>query len=245
MKKNILFFILITLFKQNCFAQSKEQVVIDSLLAELPKLTEDTNKVKLLNNLSYNYPYINPDAGLKYGMQGLELAKKLLWTQGLAAADYAIGGNYANKADYANALKYEYESLKIYEQLNDRTKQAVLLQNIGVVHHTSKNQQKALEYDNKALALYAQLNNKEGEAAMYSNIANVYYSLRDKEKVLENNLKSLHMYESMNNSKGTARLLGNIANFYYFLSINYFCWAFSDCLLLCRVQCIQIGRAHV
>ncbi|MEO8149291.1 MAG: adenylate/guanylate cyclase domain-containing protein [Bacteroidia bacterium] len=213
--KIISLLVMLNLFQHlTVIAQLKGQPLLDSLLTQLPQAIEDTNKVKLLNELSYNYPYINPDEGLKYGKQGLELATNLSWIPGIAAANYSIGGNYANKADYANALKYEYESLKMYEQLKDDSKQAILLQNIGVVYHTSKNQTKALEYDNKALELYEKLNNKEGIAAMYSNVANVYYSLKDKDKVLENNLKSLHLYEELNNKEGVARLLGNIANFY-------------------------------
>jgi len=214
MNKRTYILSLLLLTHITCFAQSQRQSVIDSLLIELPKTKEDTVKVNILNELSYNYPYFNPDAGLKYGFEGLELAKKLGWTKGMAAAYYSIGGNYANKADYANALEYEYKALKIYEQINDRPKQALLLQNLGVVYHTSGNQQKALEYDQKALDMYSVLNNREGVAAMYSNMANVYYSLDEKDKVLENNLKALHIYEDLNHARGVARLLGNIANFY-------------------------------
>ncbi len=206
--------LLISFMPMSASAQKRQQALIDSLHAVLPSAAEDTNKAAMLNMLSYNYPYINPDEGLKYGMQGLELAEKLSWTRGIAAACYAIGGNYANKADYALALEYEYRALKIYEELNDRPKQALLLQNIGIVHHTSKNQQKALEYDERSLRIYEELNNKLEIAALYGNMANVYYSLRQKDKVLEYNLKSLNLYRELNDHAGTARLLGNIANFY-------------------------------
>ncbi len=195
-------------------AQKQGQSLIDSLLVELPLAKEDTNKVKLLNDLSYSYPYLNPDEGLRYGRAGLELAEKLSWIYGIAAAYYGIGANYANKADYANALENEYKSLKLYEQLHDRSKQAGLLRNIGIVLHTSKNQIKALEYDLKALEIFQELNRREDIAIIYGNMANVYYTLKDKEKVLENNLKSLQIYKEINNREGIARSLGNIANFY-------------------------------
>ena len=212
MRKLIIILFFFSCNQRSVFSQ--EQTVIDSLLIILSSANEDSNKVNLLNEISYNFPYINPDEGLKYGNQALDLAKKISWTKGIASAYSSIGANYANKADYALALEYEYKSLKIYEQLNDLPNQAMLLQNIGIVHHTSKNQLKALEYDQKALKLFEQLNNKERIAAMYSNIANVYYSLHDKENVIKNNLKALQMYEALGDMSGIARLLGNIANYY-------------------------------
>ena len=197
-----------------CIAQNSKKNIIDSLLLDLPEMKEDTNKVNLLNQLSFNYPYINPDEGLKYGMQALELSELLMWKKGTAGASSAIGSNYANKADYANALNYEYKALKIYEELNDLAQQAIMLRNIGIVMHTSRNQSKALEYDFKSLNLYQKLNDKRGEAALYNNIANVYYTLGEKEKVIEYDLKALQLYEALNDDAGTAQLFGNIANYY-------------------------------
>jgi adenylate cyclase len=213
MKKSLLT-VLLGCVVVHCTAQKNTQQIIDSLLKVLPLAKEDTVRVKLLNTISYNYPYINPDAGIRYGKEALLLAEKLSWLPGMAAAKYAIGGNYANKADYANALFYEYESLKLYEKMHDLPKQALMFRNLGIVHHTSKNQVKALEYDMKALSLYQKLNDREGIAAMHNNLANVYYSLKDSAKVIENDLKALHIYEELNDKAGTARMLGNIANFY-------------------------------
>ena len=214
MKKFILLLTLLQIFYTKAFSQIRGQPVIDSLLLELPKAKEDTNKVKILSAISYNYPYINPDEGIRYGKQALELAEKLAWTRGIASAYYSIGGNYANRSEYAKALEYEYKALEIYEKLNDKPYQAMLLRNIGIVHHNSGNQEKALEYDLRSLKMYTELNNKEGVAALYGNIANVYYSMDNFDKVLEYDLKALNKYEEINNQPGIARMLGNIANFY-------------------------------
>ncbi|MFI5219406.1 MAG: adenylate/guanylate cyclase domain-containing protein [Bacteroidia bacterium] len=214
MRKIILFIVMQSLLQHFCVAQIHAQSLLDSLLLELPAAAEDTNKVKLLNELSYNYPYINPDEGLKYGKQSLELAEKLSWTIGIAGAHSSIGANYANKSDYANALNHEYKALELYEQLNDRPKQAGLLRNIGIVLRNSKNQPKALEYELKALDMFEELHDSIGMAVMYGNIANVYYSMKNKEKVVEYNFKALNLYKKLKNPEGTVRVTGNIANFY-------------------------------
>lgn len=200
---------------------------IDSLLTLLPAAREDSNKVNLLNALSYTYAYLSPDSGLQYGRQALELARKLSWPLGMAASNYAIGGCYQRKANYAMALDYEYQALKVYEQLNNLPKQALMLRNLGVVYHTSKNQPKALEYGMKSLSIYETLKDSNGIAGVYCNLANANYTLRNTDKVLEYNFKALHLYEATKNLAGAATTLGNLANIYaeeqqYALAMKYY-----------------------
>lgn len=130
MKKSLHLIIVLFFHFNFCEAQRSDQAKIDSMINLLTSAKDDTNKVKLLTEISYSYPYTNPNAGIQYGNEAMQLAKKLNWIEGIASANYAIGGNYINKADYANALKYDYESLKIYEKLNDKPKQAMLLRNL-------------------------------------------------------------------------------------------------------------------
>lgn len=214
MKKIIPLFLAAISFSVPAFSQAGRESLIDSLRLKLQTAAEDTNKVHLLYQLSYHYPYINPDEGIKCGKQALELAEKLSWKRGIADANATIGGNYANKADYANALAYEYKALEMYEDLKDSSRQAVMFRNIGIVHHTSKNQEKALEYYDKGLHIYEALHDSEGIAAIYSNMANAYFSLKKKDKVIEYDLKALEIYKAMDNLPEQARLIGNIANFY-------------------------------
>lgn len=204
-------FLIIGLTSQ---AQKLGLELIDSLLTELPAAKEDTNKVKMLYKIAYTYPYFNPDEGIQFGKQALELAEKLNWQLGVADAYAALGANLANKADYPGALNYEYKALKIYEELNDLSRKAGMLRNIAIVLRASKNREKALEYAQNALSIYRQLKDSINMAVMYGNIANVYYSLKNKEKVLENNFQALELYEHLRNEQGTARIVGNIANFY-------------------------------
>ena len=68
MKKSIYLLIAFLIFNfQFLIAQKQGQARLDSLLQELPKAKEDTNKVNLLNSLSSGYYSINPNEGIKYG----------------------------------------------------------------------------------------------------------------------------------------------------------------------------------
>ncbi len=60
-------------------AQKQGYALIDSLKSEVAKAAEDTNKVLLLNKLSYESSAISTDEGLKYAREALALAEKLRW----------------------------------------------------------------------------------------------------------------------------------------------------------------------
>src|SRR4030095_14464038 len=104
MKKLFLLLIIASATGQS-HAQLQGQPLIDSLLTQLPRAKEDTNKVMLLNDLGLAFYSINPDEGLKFGQQGLTLAEKLNWKRGKGFAYKVIAGNYGyGKSDYARAL---------------------------------------------------------------------------------------------------------------------------------------------
>jgi adenylate cyclase len=212
----ILFSLLLFLMTISGFSQSAGENLIDSLQQQIQKAAPDTNKVKLLIELSNQYPYTNPDEGINKGSEALELATKLSWQRGIAGACAAMGGNYVTKADYAHALEYDYRALKIYEELKDVKKQAQMLRYIGIAHHTSRNQEEAIKYDEKALHLYETLHDSGGIAGIYGNMSNAYYSMRDKDHALEYDMKALNIYNAIHDKEGEAMLIGNIGNLYAF-----------------------------
>ena len=74
---NSLAVLLAILLRGNANAQQQGQPLIDSLLKELPKQKEDTNKVKLLDVLSNSYKGVDFGEMLKYARQQLDLSRNL------------------------------------------------------------------------------------------------------------------------------------------------------------------------
>ena len=66
MKKLLLLLVMVIATGQS-HAQLQGQPLIDSLLTQLPRAKEDSNKVMLLNDLSLAFYSINPVEVLKYG----------------------------------------------------------------------------------------------------------------------------------------------------------------------------------
>ena len=209
-----IFSVSFMLFATQSFSQLQGQLKIDSLIHGLPGSKEDTSKVKTLNEIAYEYPYINPDEGIKYGRQSLALAEKLKWQLGIARANFAIGGNYETKSDHPNALLYEYKALKLYEACGDKQNYASMLGNIGIIYHTQGDQGKAMEYDSLSLKMYNELNDKQGIARILGNIANIYSTQHNYIKTLEYDLKALNLIEQIDDKRLLATNLGNIGNVY-------------------------------
>ncbi|MBK9733294.1 MAG: tetratricopeptide repeat protein [Chitinophagaceae bacterium] len=181
--------------------------------------TEDTGKVNLLINLSYNYTLTDPDMALKYGNQGLQLAEKLNWKKGIANANRTIGINYCfGKSEYSKSLDYFLKALDQVEEMKDRSGMARVLSNLGVVYWYQSDFPKALEYYFNALKIDDELGDKSGVARTLGNIGIVYNSQEDFPKALEYMLKANKIDEEQGNTSGIASNLGNIGEIYRSLS---------------------------
>jgi class 3 adenylate cyclase/Tfp pilus assembly protein PilF len=197
-----------------CYSQKQGQAKIDSLLKELPKAKEDTNKVKLLSALSYGYYAVNPDEGIKYGEIGLKLAEQLNLKRGIANVSGNLGVCYWSKSDYPKALEYHIKALKIYEQLNDKKEIAANLTNIGIIYLNQSDYSKALEYCFESLKIDEELNGKVGIASNLGNIGTIYLYQSDYPRALEYFFKALKINEELNNKRYIAANLINIGIIY-------------------------------
>lgn len=211
----LLFFTFHFSFLTLCEAQEKQsQTHIDSLLAQLPKAKEDSNKVNLLVDLSFTYVDTNPDEGINYGKASLTLAEKLNWKKGMADANMRIGNNCVIISDYPKALEYFLKALNIFEEVGNKTGIAKDLSNIGIVYHYQADYPKALEYYFKALNIVEELGNKTSIALTTANIATTYAHQKDYPKAEEYYFKALKILEELGNKSGIAATLGNIGDVY-------------------------------
>ncbi|MGN6530156.1 MAG: tetratricopeptide repeat protein [Ginsengibacter sp.] len=221
MKKLLLLFIISVFALKQSPAQLQGQQRIDSLLGQLPKAQEDTNKVKLLIDLSHSFYSINPDEGLNYGNKALAVAEKLNWKKGMANACRTIAGNYGyGKSDYPKALEYDAKALEWFRETGDKTGTARILGDMGVVYWYQSNYPEALKNYFDALRINEELSNKADMAATLCNIGIVYNSQRDYQKALEYISRANKIDEASGNKSGIAANLGDIGELYHNLSDN-------------------------
>lgn len=118
--RNIAFFFLLSFF---IAVQGQQIDRIDSLKTALHEHKEDTNKVKLLYNLSFSYVAGSyADTALVYAQQAADLAGKLNYEPGLFWSEITLGESLAILGNYPLALEYNFKAHALAEKLNDPLK---------------------------------------------------------------------------------------------------------------------------
>lgn len=194
--------------------QTAEQVRIDSMLKLLSFLKPDSNKVRLLNNISFTYFTVNPIEGIRRGEEAQALAEKLNWKKGVAGAYNSLGANYWAKHDLLQAQKYYWEGLQINEVLQDKAGTAKSLHDLGMTYETQYDYLKALEYYGKALDMYNKPGDKFAKLGCLANIANVYQLQHNYKSALDYFYRSLKLCEEYGNERHIAYMEGRIGLIY-------------------------------
>ncbi|WP_276500882.1 tetratricopeptide repeat-containing sensor histidine kinase [Terrimonas pollutisoli] len=99
-------------------AQQSNQFYIDSLKNELTIAKEDTNKVRLLAGLSYEYVVSSADTGVAYAQQALDLAKKLNFEDGILEAEGGLAWSLTISGNYPLALDHSFKTLSLAKKIN-------------------------------------------------------------------------------------------------------------------------------
>ncbi len=196
--KPVLFTLLLLLAYSPACAQPKTgQARLDSLLAELPRAKPDTNRVKLLNQISFTYATMNPTEGLNYANQALALARQLKWKKGVASSYSMLGNFYKNQSDYSKALSYYLSGLTIAEAIKDKYRITAITGNMGNIYFDLTNYPQALTNYEKALKGCEELGFKRGVAIGLRNIGYVYSEQGDYSKALVYYQKALKLDEAL------------------------------------------------
>jgi adenylate cyclase len=152
---------------------------------------------------------------LNYAQQCLDLATRLDWKKGIAAAHNGIGQNYHNKGDHTRELEHFEQALKIDESTRDKNDLARENLGIGNAYGSLCNFPQALEYYNKAIKLNEETGNKKSQATTFVSIGNVYYVQSDYPRALDYYYKALKINDDINNKRGAANANFSIGNVYY------------------------------
>jgi tetratricopeptide (TPR) repeat protein len=219
MKTALKIFFLHLLFVVSLF-NFAQTPTIDSLTKALSSLPKPSNKlsdstyIKTIQQLAFEYIYINPDTAIILAQQGLQLSEKIHWKKGKAICLKELGWSNYVKGNYPQALAYYNTGLKIAEELYDKSLQAKFLGNIGTVYANQSDYPKALEYYFKALKMAEELGDKSGMAADLGNIGIVYRDQSDYPKALEYYFKALKIDEELGDKRSMAYDLGYIGVVY-------------------------------
>jgi CHAT domain-containing protein/tetratricopeptide (TPR) repeat protein len=109
--------------------------------------------------------------------------------------------------------KYE-EALPLYHTIGDRSSEALVLNQIGLIDDQLGEKRKALDCYGQSLTLYRAVGDRDGEATTLNNIGLVYYSLDERQKALDYFAQALPIFITVGDRSGEATTLGNIGAAY-------------------------------
>ncbi len=222
MKKLLCLLFIVFYSYQPSYTQDRQ--LIDSLLVGLNAMKQDTNKVKKLNLLAYDYLGKDPNTSIYFGDEALKLSKKLNYKLGMVESFLQMSSGKINIGNYEEALKDGNDALKLLEQLLNSEnpslksailqKKALILHNIGTVYWHQTNYSKALINHNSSLRIREEIKDKQGIALSLHNIGIIYAELFNYPEALKNYLAALKIREEIGDK-------GNIAASYVNIGIIY------------------------
>lgn len=212
MKRYCLFFVVFFAVCQLSLAQNSTS---DSLKNELKIAESDSQRVNILNEISYNLFQTNPDEAISYGEQAKELATEINFQKGLAYANKNIGLGYYMQGDYIQVLANWEKSLEAFEAMGDKVGVANINSNIGAVYFNFGDDALALEYYLKSLKSSEEL---QDEFRIYSALVNIGTLYLNKEethdKALEYFQKALPYLTHVNDKSSEGNLYTNLGELY-------------------------------
>lgn len=176
--------------------------------------TDDTLKVKLLNQIAYLIFQNDSGKAQSYATQAGELSDKLSFRKGKAESFWVIGASISYYKSDKLALDYYLKALKIAEEINSKHSTVKYLIGCGMLYKSIGNNSAAIECYEKAILIAGEFNDKLLLAAALTNISIVYSSEGKADKALEGYQKVLDIPGTSVKKTTIARVLNNMGAIY-------------------------------
>jgi PAS domain S-box-containing protein len=208
--------------------QNKSSLVtnpkIDSLQKVLTTTTQDTMRANVYVALSEELYLSNIDTVEPLCLKAIQIAdaaiskannieKKALLTAEAGAINN-IGYVYKQRGNLTKALEWYLKSLKIREEIGNKSGIANSINNIGRIYNIKGDNDKALECYNRSLKIQNEIGDKQGASISLNNLGIIYHHQGDITKALEYYNKSLKIQDEIGDKQEVGISLRNIGKVY-------------------------------
>jgi signal transduction histidine kinase len=217
MKSNILFLVCVS-----CVLTSKSQSnrELDSLLNLLNKKNTDTIQLQTYRAIGDYYMYNNASKAIEYFEHAKSIAIKLNRTLDIASNYYSIGFCNLLKGKYDLSLDNYFQSVRLYEKLNDDRRLANAYLSIINVYTSNSNIAKANEYYDKANSLILARKDSDQLINLLSSKSQLYYNQSKYDSALFYLSEQYKVSNLIRDTLKTISLLSNMGLMYKKLNRN-------------------------
>ncbi len=194
---------------------AQKSPALDSLLQRLKTTETDTGRVMLYYLISREYQFTDIDLSVYWATKGIEEARQLKYTRGIAYSLIQIGNIEQIRANYDESANATLEALELFEKSGDNTGKAIAFNNLGIIYHNRNDYSKALYYYNKSLEVNRLLHRQTGEAISLFCIGTVYDNMAKYDSALIFYYKGQKISELLNDNNLMAYSGVSLANVYY------------------------------
>jgi len=189
---------------------------LDSLKAVLKSHPqEDSIKVNILNELSYQYRWIDFNSSRHYAEQALLIAQHILFDKGMAIAYYRIGHCYWALGDNSLAIEKGMETVAIAERENFKSILAEGFQILARGYMDQRELKKAELYVNRAEKIALEIKNWDLLGRVYNLAGVIQFIKNKKDTALQLYTKALSIVEERPVSKAQlSQITSNIGECY-------------------------------
>ncbi|MBL7765989.1 MAG: tetratricopeptide repeat protein [Chitinophagaceae bacterium] len=212
--KKILIIVLV-LYTYVSYSQNTE---IDSLLVELDRSKEDTNKLKLYKNLLFIFSFNPPKQPDLYVLPAIHLSERL--NHDVFEIKLHAGSIYWKMGLWDTALMYHFKALKLVDEKNNPKKFAIINIHLGQDYADQGNYSEALKYFEKARDINQRMHYEIALAESYLFISWVFQHQGNYIESSKSNMAALKCYEMLQDDYGIAIASSNLAQDYMMLDRN-------------------------
>jgi signal transduction histidine kinase len=165
---------LIWILMNDSLSMAQERLNIDSLLAELKTVQEDTNKVKLLFSLGQQFEGTQPDSAISYYEKALQLSKNLDYTRGVISYYTNVTYVYNLLGKYDTSLVLNLQGLEIARAYGSVERIIACKNNVAASYYYLEDYEQAAKYYIQVLEMLKRNRDEERISLLYSNLANIF-----------------------------------------------------------------------
>lgn len=216
-------------------------------------------KIDVMNALSWELTTIDPERGIPICQEAYHLSMsgefdKNPYLAGMAESLLILAHFNLNVGNFEQSLSQSFQSLSLFQQLDDLRKQAMVYRNIGAVYISVNQYPDGLDILFKALDIAEFLDDQHLIAEIALNLGALYQEIGDLEKSQFELQKSCQIFRDLNDLRLMAYPLFNLGslfsiqkNYQQALSIFMECVrdykSSNNSLIYCNAQ-IEIGMIY-
>lgn len=184
------------------------------LLKKDVKTASDTNKTKLLIDLSRKYNNVSLDSALHYAKQAYKHSKSQNSLTDLISSNITIASNYSKLGNFELAHQHLVESENQAIQINDSLLLGRIYNHFGSLYANFSKYDQAIDYYNSSIEINKKLKRKRSIASSLNGLGIIYWERGDLETALNKYLEAFEIAEELDDKGLQTTLMINMALIY-------------------------------